>query len=62
MLFLIVFCLVIIAICLRVMDWQFFWDVFKWGLLVVVALFILGTLLLLGCFLFALLLGKTLLG
>lgn len=62
MLLVIAFVLVFIAICLGVMDWGFFWDIFKWGLLVVVALFILGVLLLLGAFLIALILGKTLLG
>lgn len=62
MLLFIVILLVFFAICLGVMDWKFFWDIFKWGLLVVVALFILGALLLLGAFLIALVLGKTLLG
>lgn len=60
MLLFIVLFLVVVAICLGVMDWKFFWDIFKVGLLVVFALFLFGTLLILGCFLLVLILGKAL--
>ncbi len=62
MLFIIAFVFVFIVICLGLMDWQFFWDIFKWGLLVVFALFILGCLGLLLCFLGFMMAGKAIFG
>ncbi len=54
--------LVTIAILSKLMDWKFFWDIFKWGLLVTVALFIIGVLMLLLGFLGFLSLGKMFFG